>query len=52
MCKDFIEIKDNKAINIEGIFKKGHYVICLECETIKEIALGKVIRSFCNCNDE
>ena len=34
MCKNFIDFKDGKVVNIKGIFRKGTYSMCLDCEAI------------------
>jgi hypothetical protein len=31
MCKSFVEIKDGKVIRTKGKFKKGFWLVCLEC---------------------
>jgi len=38
MCKNYIQIIDGKLEDIKGIFKKGAYIICLECEGIFKIS--------------
>lgn len=34
MCKNWIEIENGKLRAVSGIFKKGKFIICLECENI------------------
>jgi hypothetical protein len=35
MCKSFVEIKDGKIVGKKGRFRKGHWVICLDCGVIQ-----------------
>ena len=37
MCKNWVEFKEGKIIKTKGLFKKGHYVICLDCKEIIKI---------------
>ena len=34
MCVNWIEIENGKLRGITGIFKKGKFIICLECRGI------------------
>jgi len=47
MCKNWIEIEDGKVKGVNGIFKKGRYVVCLDCEEIIKL-LKKGTKKICS----